>query len=126
MRYARRIPNTGPSGLAFLGAYLGCVVYGFYYIGVGNKSRRAERDEKKVARAMLIPFLQAEEDRRYVTAGPGTKEFRAQGLRLSESQGLRVSGSQGLRVSGSQAWALRLCANGSVVRLVITCAGSRV
>ena len=68
MRYARRIPSTGPTGAAMFGAYLGAMVYGFYQIGQGNKRRRGLAEEKMTARAVLIPFLQAEEDRRYVTA----------------------------------------------------------
>jgi NADH dehydrogenase (ubiquinone) 1 alpha subcomplex subunit 13 len=40
-------------------------VYGFYQIGQGNKHRRFVLDEKHNARAILVPFLQSEEDRRY-------------------------------------------------------------
>ena len=54
--------------MAFFGAYLGAMVYGFYQIGQGNAQRRALKEEKLTARAVLIPFLQAEEDRRYVKA----------------------------------------------------------
>lgn len=68
MRYARRIPNTGPTGVALFGAYLGALVYGFYQIGQGNARRGVIKKEKLKARAVLIPFLQAEEDRRYVVA----------------------------------------------------------
>merc|ERR1712159_746727 len=64
--YARRIPSTGPSGFALFGAYCAAAVYGFYQIGQGNKHRRKVLDEKHNARAILVPFLQAEEDRRYV------------------------------------------------------------
>ena len=65
VRYARRIPSTGPTGVAFFGAYLGAMAYGFYQIGQGNHRRRGEREEKLTARAVLVPFLQAEEDRRF-------------------------------------------------------------
>ena len=65
MRYARRIPSTGPSGFALFGAYCAAAVYGFYQIGQGNKHRRKVLDEKHNARAILVPFLQAAEDRRY-------------------------------------------------------------
>ena len=74
VRYARRIPSTGPTGMAFFGAYLGAMVYGFYQVGQGNARRRGLKEEKLTARAVLIPFLQAEEDRRYVAAA---KERRA-------------------------------------------------
>lgn len=44
------------------------MVYGFYQIGQGNARRRGLKEEKQLARAVLIPFLQAEEDRRYTAA----------------------------------------------------------
>lgn len=44
-------------------------MYGFYQIGQGNQKRRVLKEEKLTARAVLIPFLQAEEDRRYVKVG---------------------------------------------------------
>ena len=78
MRYARRIPSTGPTGLAFFGAYMGAMVYGFYQIGQGNKRRKGLKMEKLQARAALIPFLQAEEDRRYMKVGRRHRAERAQ------------------------------------------------
>ena len=42
VRYARRIPNTGPSGVALVIASTGIIAYGFYQIGQGNLKRRYE------------------------------------------------------------------------------------
>mmetsp|Transcript_34842 Transcript_34842/g.85313 ORF Transcript_34842/g.85313 Transcript_34842/m.85313 type:complete len:146 (-) Transcript_34842:79-516(-) len=81
VRYARRIPNTGPTGIAFFGAYLGAMVYGFYQIGQGNAERRGLKEEKLMARAILIPFLQAEEDRRYVAAKARDDKWEAHIMR---------------------------------------------
>jgi len=40
--------------------------YGFYRVIEGNQARREAKREKREVRAALIPFLQAEEDARYV------------------------------------------------------------
>lgn len=66
IRYGRRIPNTGPSGIALFTAGTIIMAYGFYRVGQGNRQRRSERREKMDARRTLVPFLQAEEDRRFV------------------------------------------------------------
>jgi NADH dehydrogenase (ubiquinone) 1 alpha subcomplex subunit 13 len=44
------------------------MAYGFYQVGQSNRGRRAVRAETMEARASLVPFLQAEEDRRWVKA----------------------------------------------------------
>ena len=48
--------------------------YGFYQIGVGNRERREAKEEKILARAVIVPYLQAEEDRRFVRAWTAKKE----------------------------------------------------
>lgn len=40
VRYARRIPNTGPSAMAIFLAALGVFSFGMYQVGKGNKIRR--------------------------------------------------------------------------------------
>lgn len=40
VRYARRIPNKGPSAIAIFLAALGTFSYGMYQVGQGNKIRR--------------------------------------------------------------------------------------
>jgi len=64
VRYARRIPSTGPTGFAMFAVGGIIMAYGFYRVGQGNRIRRQEADELLQARRALVPFLQAEEDRR--------------------------------------------------------------
>ncbi|XWS13534.1 hypothetical protein CRYUN_Cryun36dG0044800 [Craigia yunnanensis] len=67
VRYARRIPNKGPSAMAIFLAAFGAFSYGMYQVGQGNKIRRALKEEKYAARRAILPMLQAEEDERYLT-----------------------------------------------------------
>lgn len=64
IRYARRVPSTGPTGITLFAVGASIMAYGFYKVGQGNHIRRAETAEKMEARKSLVPFLQAEEDRR--------------------------------------------------------------
>ena len=64
IRYGRRLPNTGPTGLALFTAIGLGITYGFYKVVTGNQRRRAEVKEREYARTTILPFLQAEEDRR--------------------------------------------------------------
>ena len=41
------------------------VCYGYYAVGQGNLRNAELSKEKQIARAEIVPFLQAEEDRRY-------------------------------------------------------------
>ncbi|XP_027170495.1 NADH dehydrogenase [ubiquinone] 1 alpha subcomplex subunit 13-B [Coffea eugenioides] len=66
VRYARRIPNSGPSAMAIFLAAFGVYSYGMYQVGKGNKIRRALKEEKYAARSAILPLLQAEEDERFV------------------------------------------------------------
>uniref|UniRef100_A0A7S2Z899 NADH dehydrogenase [ubiquinone] 1 alpha subcomplex subunit 13 n=1 Tax=Chloropicon laureae TaxID=464258 RepID=A0A7S2Z899_9CHLO len=68
IRYGRRIPNTGPSGVAIFG--IGAIImgYGFYKVGQTNHQRRDWKREKLQARMDIMPVLQAEEDVRFVEA----------------------------------------------------------
>ncbi|KAG9150421.1 hypothetical protein Leryth_019793 [Lithospermum erythrorhizon] len=66
VRYARRIPNTGPSAVAIFLTTFTLFSYGMYQVGKGNKIRRALKEEKYAARRAIIPILQAEEDERFV------------------------------------------------------------
>lgn len=40
VRFARRIPNTGPSAMAIFLTAFGVFSWGMYQVGVGNKKRR--------------------------------------------------------------------------------------
>ncbi|KAL8167171.1 hypothetical protein V2J09_008670 [Rumex salicifolius] len=66
VRYARRIPTSGPSAMAIFLATFGAFSWGMYQVGQGNKKRRAIKEEKYAARRAILPFLQAEEDERFV------------------------------------------------------------
>eukprot|EP00520_Triparma_pacifica_P002429 CAMPEP_0118656566 /NCGR_PEP_ID=MMETSP0785-20121206/13555_1 /TAXON_ID=91992 /ORGANISM="Bolidomonas pacifica, Strain CCMP 1866" /LENGTH=114 /DNA_ID=CAMNT_0006549429 /DNA_START=56 /DNA_END=396 /DNA_ORIENTATION=- len=66
IKSARFLPNRGPSGamLWFGSAFIiGC---GFYLTGQENLRRNADKLEKRAARLSLYPFLQSEEDLRYL------------------------------------------------------------
>ena len=67
IRYARRIPSTGPTGVTMFAVGAVVMAYGFYKVGQSNHARRDERNEIIKARKALIPFLQAEEDSRWVS-----------------------------------------------------------
>jgi NADH dehydrogenase (ubiquinone) 1 alpha subcomplex subunit 13 len=66
VRYARRLPSTGPTGPTLFLVSGAVMAYGFYLVGQTNIEKRALRAEKTAARRALVPVLQAEEDRRYV------------------------------------------------------------
>jgi NADH dehydrogenase (ubiquinone) 1 alpha subcomplex subunit 13 len=64
VRYARRIPSTGPAGFTLFAVGGAVMAYGLYVVGQGNRERRAVTAEILESRKNLVPFLQAEEDRR--------------------------------------------------------------
>ncbi|KAG0572261.1 hypothetical protein KC19_VG079700 [Ceratodon purpureus] len=66
VRYARRIVNSGPSGATVLLVSSVIIGWGMYQVGQGNIFRRGLKAEKLAARQAIVPFLQAEEDARFV------------------------------------------------------------
>jgi len=66
VRYARRIANSGPSGLAVVLFSSVVIGWGMYQVGQGNLHRRALKAEKIAARQAILPLIQAEEDARFV------------------------------------------------------------
>lgn len=66
VRFARRIPSTGPTGFTLFALGTVIMAYGFVKVGETNKHRNFLSAEKMAARRNLYPMLQAEEDRRYV------------------------------------------------------------
>ncbi|KAL3726786.1 hypothetical protein ACJRO7_031652 [Eucalyptus globulus] len=78
VRYARRIPNTGPSATAIFLAAFGAFSWGMYQVGQGNKIRRALKEEKYAARRAILPVLQAEEDERFVKEWKKYLEYEAE------------------------------------------------
>lgn len=101
VRYGRRIPSTGPTGAALLAAYAGMLTYGFYQIGVGNRERRALKEEKMAARAVIVPYLQAEEDRRFVREWRAKMESEAAIMGARDGRG---RGTSGRETSASGRW----------------------
>lgn len=71
VRFARRIPSTGPSGLTLFAVTGGLIAWGLYRVGQHNIERRGLKAENLAARVALVPFLQAEEDRRWVPGQGG-------------------------------------------------------
>jgi NADH dehydrogenase (ubiquinone) 1 alpha subcomplex subunit 13 len=64
VRYARRIPSTGPAGFTLFAVGGVVMAYGMYVVGQSNRGRRGVAAELLEGRKNLVPFLQAEEDRR--------------------------------------------------------------
>jgi len=66
VRFVRHISNNGPTGITLLIVATAVISYGMYQVGQGNIKRRAYKKEKLDARIAILPFIQAEEDMRYV------------------------------------------------------------
>jgi NADH dehydrogenase (ubiquinone) 1 alpha subcomplex subunit 13 len=65
--FAKAQKNRGPEGwVIWLGA-MAVVAVGFYRVGQTNLERNAAKREKREARMNIVPYLQAEEDRRFCT-----------------------------------------------------------
>lgn len=74
VRYARRIPSTGPAGATLFAVGAAVMAFGFYRVGQGNRHRREVRREKVARREALYPVLQAEEDRAWVARKAAAEE----------------------------------------------------
>mmetsp|Transcript_6920 Transcript_6920/g.16181 ORF Transcript_6920/g.16181 Transcript_6920/m.16181 type:complete len:155 (+) Transcript_6920:183-647(+) len=74
---ARTLPKTQIRGsYLFLGTALICAA-GYYQVGQVNQRRRFFKEDKRERRAAILPFLQAEEDARYVRAQARDVEFES-------------------------------------------------
>jgi len=78
VRYARRIPSTGPAGATLFAVGAAVMAFGFYRVGQGNKHRREIRREKVARREALYPVLQAEEDRSWCARKEAAVEKEAE------------------------------------------------
>lgn len=66
IRIERRLPSTGPTGVAIF-AMLGAVMgYGFYKLNEQRVDKKFEADEIYAVRKVVHPILQAEWDLRYM------------------------------------------------------------
>ena len=66
IQIARNVPKRGPSGTVLFLGVATMMTYGFYKVISGNQIHRRLENEKMSARIALVPFLQAEEDRREI------------------------------------------------------------
>ena len=64
--FSKRLPGPRMSGLGIFTVVGVMITYGFYTVFQGNNKRRELKAEKRYVRASLLPFLQAEEDARYL------------------------------------------------------------
>ena len=85
IRYGRRLPSSGPTGVTLFAVGAVVMAYGFYKVGQSNHARRDEREEIVRARKALVPFLQSEEDARWVEK---RREFYIQ--RGADAEGVNV------------------------------------
>eukprot|EP00879_Flechtneria_rotunda_P001572 GHRR01001731.1.p2 GENE.GHRR01001731.1~~GHRR01001731.1.p2 ORF type:complete len:146 (+),score=39.27 GHRR01001731.1:251-688(+) len=68
IRIDRRLPSTGPTGVAIFAVGGAVMAYGYYNIYHMIQDRKAGLRELERHRAPILPVLQAEEDIRYVEA----------------------------------------------------------
>jgi len=64
--FRKKLPGPRMSGLGIFLAVTGIVSFGFYKVIQGNYAKRELNAEKRFVRATLLPFLQAEEDARFL------------------------------------------------------------
>eukprot|EP00898_Chlorokybus_atmophyticus_P005621 jgi/Chlat1/605/Chrsp103S01026 len=81
VKYGRSIPNKGPHGVTLFTATAILMGYGLYRVGLCNRERRALQQEKLAARVSIMPYLQAEEDARYVEKRKRQIELEAEIMR---------------------------------------------
>ncbi|KAF8055944.1 NADH dehydrogenase [ubiquinone] 1 alpha subcomplex subunit 13-B [Scenedesmus sp. PABB004] len=68
IRIQRRLPSTGPTGVAIFAVGGAVMAYGYYNVYHLIQDRKAGLRELEMHRAPIIPVLQAEEDIRWVAA----------------------------------------------------------
>lgn len=73
--FSQRLPPRRISGLGIFLIVGAMVTYGFSKVISGNVQDREDRKQKRRMRATLLPFLQAEEDVRYVNKLAQYQEF---------------------------------------------------
>mmetsp|Transcript_10746 Transcript_10746/g.18975 ORF Transcript_10746/g.18975 Transcript_10746/m.18975 type:complete len:129 (-) Transcript_10746:54-440(-) len=66
LNVAQNVPPPKIRGAYFFLGTAALVVFGFYQVGQGNIHKRKMKLDKRLRRAAIIPFLQAEEDVRYL------------------------------------------------------------
>ncbi|PNW71685.1 hypothetical protein CHLRE_16g664600v5 [Chlamydomonas reinhardtii] len=66
IRIERRLPSTGPTGVAIFAGLAAIMGYGFYKLHEQRQEKRFEADEILTVRKIVHPVLQAEWDLRYL------------------------------------------------------------
>ncbi|GLC39695.1 hypothetical protein PLESTB_001854100 [Pleodorina starrii] len=66
IRIERRLPSTGPTGVAIFAALAAIMGYGFYKLSERRQEKRFEADEILTVRKIVQPVVQAEWDLRYL------------------------------------------------------------
>lgn len=66
VRYKKNIPPKGPSNLVLIGSVGALVAYGWYFSVNGIYARNRLKVEQADIRMTILPYLQAEEDQRYL------------------------------------------------------------
>lgn len=77
IRIQRRLPSTGPTGVAIFTVGAAVMAYGYYNIFHMIQDRKAGLYELQMHRAPIIPVLQAEEDVRWVARNKAELEYEA-------------------------------------------------
>mmetsp|Transcript_16546 Transcript_16546/g.28355 ORF Transcript_16546/g.28355 Transcript_16546/m.28355 type:complete len:143 (-) Transcript_16546:664-1092(-) len=66
IRIERRLPNTGPTGVAIFGIAAAVMGYGFFQLSQQKDDKKCQADEIFTVRTIVHPILQAEWDLRYL------------------------------------------------------------
>eukprot|EP00049_Salpingoeca_infusionum_P004095 m.74793 g.74793 ORF g.74793 m.74793 type:complete len:122 (+) comp12413_c0_seq1:226-591(+) len=84
----RNLPKRGPSGFALLAGGAAVFFIGMIRINQGRTARSNLKQEKTNARAAIAPFLDAENDRRYIKRSAELLE--AEALIMKDVPGWKV------------------------------------
>jgi len=68
IRIERRLPSTGPTGAAIFAVGGAVMAYGYYRMYLMIQARKSLQVDVDMARAAIVPVLQAEDDVRYAQA----------------------------------------------------------
>ena len=79
-RYTRRFAKKVP-GSVIWGTVAAMFAYGMYKVHQGNVQTREQRKERRELRVVLAPYLQAEEDIRFLKARREAKQIEAEIMR---------------------------------------------
>jgi NADH dehydrogenase (ubiquinone) 1 alpha subcomplex subunit 13 len=64
--FSKQVPGPRMRGATLIALVTAAVTFGFYKVIESNNKKRELQEERRFVRATLLPFLQAEEDARYL------------------------------------------------------------